>query len=396
MRLPSSSYGQTGLNALFGRADVCDVAFPGEGASTNFCSPSNTLCCVRKGQQYPACQTGVGKGWCCTGTGTSNCYVDQASSCDEPNAVPCTNLKKGVSKACCPRLTSCSDQYEATEEFVRCNIQYDDLFHPAVVVTATISESGRVSTVTLGPSSSSSSSTSSTVLSSSSTTQSSVPSSSATAPESGSGSALTPLPGLPVPSSTASSIPAGPSPTPDSPPMISTGAIAGISVSATLAGALLAVLIWIVLRRRRKASAAAESEKAAAGTDGNQTGSGSDQDTSRDLGNPPDYLPELPHDNTRSEAPGDTCPYSYWVGQNGEGYYKPMELMTERVVPVELQGNNMNTQRGMMPGQQWQNQHHQQYGPFEIMTNPRGSGVVGTPRAELAVPTPRAELGTFI
>ncbi|KAK1779552.1 hypothetical protein QBC45DRAFT_132397 [Copromyces sp. CBS 386.78] len=393
MRFPSSSYGQTGLNALFGRADVCDVAFPGEGASTDFCSPSNTLCCVRKGQQYPACQAGVGKGWCCTGTGTSNCYVDQASSCDEPNAVPCTNLKKGVSKACCPRLTSCSDQYEATEEFVRCNIQYDDLFHPAVVVTATISESGKVSTVTLGPSSSSSTSSSRV---SSSTTQSSVLPNPEGSQGASAGSASTPLPGIPVPSSTASSIPAGPSPTPDSSPAISTAAIAGICVSATLAGALLAVLIWIVLRRRRKAAA---TEKAAAPSNGsNQSGSGSDQDTtSRDLGSPPDYLAELSHDSTRSEAPGDTRPYSYFVGQNGAEYYKPMELMTERVVPVELQGNqNMNTQRGMPPGQ-WQDQQQHQYGPFEIMTNPRGSGVIqGTPRAELAVPTPRAELGTFI
>ncbi|KAK3951317.1 hypothetical protein QBC32DRAFT_371252 [Pseudoneurospora amorphoporcata] len=322
-----------------------------------------------------------------TRTGTSNCYVDQASSCDEPNAVPCTNLQKGVSKACCPRLTSCSDQYEATEEFVRCNIQYDDLFHPAVVVTATISESGKLSTVTLGPLSSSTTRAAGAVTMQPSALPNPEGSQGASA-----GSASTPLPGIPVPSSTASSIPAVPSPTPDSSPSISTAAIAGICVSATLACALLAVLIWIVLRRRRKA---AVTEKAAGPSDGgNPGGSGSDQDTtSRDLGSPPDYLAELPHDSTRFEAPGDTRPYSYVVGQNGAEYYKPMELMTERVVPVELQGN---TQRGMPPGQ-WQDQQQHQYGPFEIMTNPRGSGVIqGTPRAELAVPTPRAELGTFI
>lgn len=68
-------------------------------------------------------------------------------------------------------------------------------------------------------------------------------------------------------------------------------------------------------------------------------------------------------------------------------YYKPMELMTQKVMPVELQGD---AQMGA-PGQ-WQEQ--QQYGPFEIMTNPRGSGEIRTPRAELAAPTPRAELGT--
>ncbi|EGZ69846.1 hypothetical protein NEUTE2DRAFT_95271 [Neurospora tetrasperma FGSC 2509] len=367
MRFPSSSYGQTSLNVLFGRADVCDEAFPGEGASTDFCSPSNTLCCVRKGQQYPACESGIGKGWCCTGTGSSNCYVDQASACDEPNAVPCTNLKKGVSKACCPRLTSCSDGYEASEEFVRCNIQYDDLFHPTVVVTATLSESGKVSTVTLSPSSSSSS------------TSTTISSSSSRAAETGStqSSESTPLPGIPVPSSTT---PAqqGPSPTPESSPAISTGAIAGICVSVTLACALVAVLIWIVLRRRRKAAA----EKSPAPSDSNQ--SGSDQDTRRDVGSP---LVELPHTHTYSEAPGDSRPYSYVVRQNVVEYYKPMELMTQRVMPVELQGD---AQMGA-PGQ-WREQ--QQYGPFEIMTNPRGSGEIRTPRAELAAPTPRAELGT--
>lgn len=100
-------------------------------------------------------------------------------------------------------------------------------------------------------------------------------------------------------------------------------------------------------------------------------------------------LVELPNTHTYSEAPGDSRPYSYVVGQNGVEYYKPMELMTERVMPVELQGD---AQMGA-PGQ-WQEQ--QQCEPFEIMTNPRWSGGIETPRAELAAATPRAELGTSI
>lgn len=58
---------------------------------------------------------------------TDNCYVDQPSVCDEPNAVSCTNLAKGVTKACCPRLTTCSNETAATKEYVRCNIQFADL-----------------------------------------------------------------------------------------------------------------------------------------------------------------------------------------------------------------------------------------------------------------------------
>ncbi|KAL2166653.1 hypothetical protein VTG60DRAFT_2349 [Thermothelomyces hinnuleus] len=64
---PSSSlqYANTSLSLLFGR-DQCSDVF-GSDASNEICSPSRTLCCVRRGQEYPACHQSLGKGWCCIG-----------------------------------------------------------------------------------------------------------------------------------------------------------------------------------------------------------------------------------------------------------------------------------------------------------------------------------------
>ncbi|KAF2456482.1 hypothetical protein BDY21DRAFT_51693 [Lineolata rhizophorae] len=47
------------------RRDVCDDAFPGEGASRNTCTPNDTLCCVRASEPFPQCEQYLGKGWCC-------------------------------------------------------------------------------------------------------------------------------------------------------------------------------------------------------------------------------------------------------------------------------------------------------------------------------------------
>jgi hypothetical protein len=49
------------------------------------------------------------------------------SVCSEPNAVRCRDLANGTAEACCPRLTTCSAGYPATQEVVRCNILYGDL-----------------------------------------------------------------------------------------------------------------------------------------------------------------------------------------------------------------------------------------------------------------------------
>ncbi|KAL2191451.1 hypothetical protein L209DRAFT_675829 [Thermothelomyces heterothallicus CBS 203.75] len=125
---PSSSlqYANTSLSLLFGR-DQCSDVF-GSDASDEICSPSQTLCCVRRGQEYPACHQSLGKGWCCIGNNpTDNCYVDQPSVCEEKNSVPCTYLAEGTTEACCPRLTSCVIDTPASKEVVRCNIQYGDL-----------------------------------------------------------------------------------------------------------------------------------------------------------------------------------------------------------------------------------------------------------------------------
>lgn len=62
---------------------------------------------------------------------TNNCYIDTASACDEPNAVECTNLAPGVTRACCPRLTACHPEVQQRADLVRCNIQYGDLLRAA-------------------------------------------------------------------------------------------------------------------------------------------------------------------------------------------------------------------------------------------------------------------------
>ncbi|CCC05330.1 hypothetical protein SMACR_08645 [Sordaria macrospora] len=127
MRFPSSYYGQISPGQLFGRGDVCDEAYPNEGAYSKTCTPGNTPCCYRKGQAFPRCVNSGGAGWCCDGTGSSTCFVDQNSACEEPDAVTCTNLARGAKKACCPKKTKCDDVFEASEDGVRCQMEFDDL-----------------------------------------------------------------------------------------------------------------------------------------------------------------------------------------------------------------------------------------------------------------------------
>ncbi|KAK4169824.1 hypothetical protein QBC43DRAFT_38572 [Cladorrhinum sp. PSN259] len=140
-------------SSLFGR-DACSDAF-GSNAMNSICAPSNTLCCVRRNQPFPSCQQYLGRGWCCVGEkDTDNCYVDGPSACEEPNAVPCTNLASGVKQACCPRLTSCHNDYEASLTQVRCNIRQIDLKRAGAATAVTTSTSSTSTTSTTTSSSS--------------------------------------------------------------------------------------------------------------------------------------------------------------------------------------------------------------------------------------------------
>ncbi|KAI0103309.1 hypothetical protein GGR51DRAFT_549957 [Nemania sp. FL0031] len=114
-------------NPFLVKRDACSDVF-GPGHSANTCSPNETLCCYQSGQAFPRCEVHLDRGWCCVGSSNDDrCYVDQSSACDTPNAVPCTNLAEGVSQACCPPLTSCSYDYNATQNAIRCDIQYGSL-----------------------------------------------------------------------------------------------------------------------------------------------------------------------------------------------------------------------------------------------------------------------------
>ncbi|KAK4168131.1 hypothetical protein QBC43DRAFT_284769 [Cladorrhinum sp. PSN259] len=160
--MPSNeSLGSQDIRSLF-RKDVCSDTFPGEDRTNAICAPNNTLCCVIRNKAFPSCHHYLGRGWCCVGENpTDHCYVDTPSVCDEPNSVPCTNLAKGTKQACCPRLTSCHDPFEATAEFVRCNIYHDDLKILALAESALLASQSSIPTT---------SSISTTIISSSSST----------------------------------------------------------------------------------------------------------------------------------------------------------------------------------------------------------------------------------
>ncbi|KAI1135491.1 hypothetical protein F5Y05DRAFT_172439 [Hypoxylon sp. FL0543] len=218
---------------LFQR-DECSDAF-GSDAANSICAPSNTLCCVRKGETYPSCVQEMGIGWCCVGNGTNdNCYVDQPSECGSANSVACVNLAPNTSSACCPRLTRCASGYVAAEDNVRCEIGYDDLMQ----LVATASETSTLPTVSASSATSSASSSSLT-----------------SSPTSSSASFL----------STES-----PNPTQDNDPepdqtqsALTSGSIAGIAVGSVAGLALLAAMACYFLRRKRKAKQAATSSNGA-------------------------------------------------------------------------------------------------------------------------------------
>ncbi|KAK3302282.1 uncharacterized protein B0T15DRAFT_299658 [Chaetomium strumarium] len=221
------------FSLLYGR-DECSDAF-GPIASNALCSPGKTLCCVRRGQEFPSCQQYLGKGWCCTGgNATDNCYIDQPSACEEPNSVPCTNLAEGTTEACCPRLTSCSPEFPA-HEVVRCNIQHGDLQRAA--------QAGVTSSASVGLSSATSTSTTpeestTTALASSTTAMASTTGTTSSA--NATNVAQTSLPPDGDSREASSSAP---------PPA---GLIGGTAVGATLGFVLVVLLGYLVLRKRSK------------------------------------------------------------------------------------------------------------------------------------------------
>jgi hypothetical protein len=210
---------------IFAR-DVCDTAFPGEGAVQNLCTPSNTLCCVRKSAPYPQCQNFLGKGWCCVAGATADdngCYVDQESVCGQSGSVSCSGLAVGVSQACCPRLTRCATGYNFTLSFVRCQIQSTAL---VALASASLSSSSSSRTTSTSVSSVQASTTPATTLPSTSLDKS---------------------PTSPATTSTSTS----PPPAGSSSPALSGGAIAGIAIGPALA-LLGAFGLWFLYRRRQK------------------------------------------------------------------------------------------------------------------------------------------------
>ncbi|KAI4684275.1 hypothetical protein J4E81_009155 [Alternaria sp. BMP 2799] len=217
------------------KRDVCEDAFPGEGAVTNTCNPSNTLCCIRKGESYPQCQNLLNKGWCCIDNPNSEpgCYVDQPSVCEEADSVPCANLEAGVDQACCPGQTTCASGYKFTEKFVRCQILSADLVSLASASAAPTSSSS-IEPSSASPTSEITSSASNSVSSASS----SVP---ATASDVLSNAASSAIP--PPPSSNSSSSSSSSS--------LSGGAIAGIAIGPTLA-LVVGVGLWFLYKRRQK------------------------------------------------------------------------------------------------------------------------------------------------
>ncbi|WPH03268.1 Hypothetical protein R9X50_00614500 [Acrodontium crateriforme] len=218
----------------FRRDDVCTDAF-GTGWITSACTPGNTLCCVNENQTYPQCQTYLGKGYCCVESG-KGCYIDLESSCNIPGAVSCTQLGPGVDQACCPQYTTCAPGYNATLQYVRCNIQQSALQSLAASTstisgqpanTASVSEAIVSSTV-----STSASSTSSTVYSSSSSTTTPLESSTSSPSSATQSSTNT------ATSSTSKSL--------------STGVIAGIAIGSVAAIALLILAAWMLYREHNK------------------------------------------------------------------------------------------------------------------------------------------------
>ncbi|KXS96737.1 hypothetical protein AC578_9016 [Pseudocercospora eumusae] len=239
------------------RRDACANAF-GDRWIGSFCTPGSTYCCVNPSKAVPLCQQYLGIGWCCTQDG--GCYADLQSACGQPGAVSCTDLAQGVDEACCPQYTTCASGYNASANFVRCNIQQTDL---QALASSTSTLAG-ASTASLTASQDMATLKTTSTLSSSRQSSSSSSASSnsalsnaflATATE----STVSTSPG-------ASKLATSAAPSASSPTLaavayvksehgvtLSTGAIAGIAVGAAIGGLLIAAVAWLVWRRKVQA-----------------------------------------------------------------------------------------------------------------------------------------------
>ncbi|KAI1358626.1 hypothetical protein F5Y08DRAFT_332971 [Xylaria arbuscula] len=100
---PMSKLGRE--NPFLLKRDACSDVF-GSDWSANICWPARRF---PSDQTFPSREVYLEKAWCCAGSSSEdNCYVDQLSTCDMLNSVPCTNLEEGVAEACFTILTSIS------------------------------------------------------------------------------------------------------------------------------------------------------------------------------------------------------------------------------------------------------------------------------------------------
>ena len=218
----------------------------------------------------------MGLGWCCTEACVAHrspiweqanniysdqgCYVDlQSSSCGQPGAVQCTELGPGVDEACCPQYTTCAPGYNATETYVRCNIQ--ELALKALTPSAITSMEDAIKSTdssSISSSQSSQSSGSSSTSSSSGTTETSTTASSTNSSSSGT-HAIQTTSSSPNerqgPASTIYTNAALPQETDQtrstSAGGLATGTMVGIVVGAVAVIALLVLFSWLVWRKRR-------------------------------------------------------------------------------------------------------------------------------------------------
>ncbi|RJE22893.1 hypothetical protein PHISCL_04789 [Aspergillus sclerotialis] len=158
----------------------------------------------------------------------STCYTDQAPDCVFSDDVRCTDVAPGYKEACCPRGTTCESGYPR-QGTMRCHMDYGKLIEAAASLKK---------------------STSSTISSELLTSKTSMLQSSATTTSSD----------ISPPAMTATTVPepeAAPSNTSSNTPenhssSLPTATLIGIIVGAVVGVCLVAVLGWLLLRRRRK------------------------------------------------------------------------------------------------------------------------------------------------
>lgn len=176
---------------------------------------------------------------------SGGCYTDLSSACGQPGAVSCTQLGPNTNKACCPANTVCAPGYNATNDFVRCNIPSSSLSSLAATSTSLQGVSAATSRTSLSVSTQDNGQIITVTPSGGN-----VPSTTSSRPYTAIAS--------PDPESTKTSTYTTPTTTPTPTPSpdtftLTAGDIAGIAIGS--AGAVLLVLAgaWYIRRRRRRA-----------------------------------------------------------------------------------------------------------------------------------------------